>query len=129
MTTTIDEELRKMKCYSKKAYFKWKFNIWYDNLDKKKMTPDEFLKYVDRKSFVPFERWERTPEYERLVNIYLNSKSANDLLEVYEKVSEKAKEGDDKAINQLLKLQKEIKANIKSSKAKNVTEEDDGLVI
>lgn len=141
---TIEKALDKIPFY-KAEYFKWKFNINF-TADRSTITEEEFLKRVNRTNIKVFERWERTEEYRALVDIYLHSRSANDLLEVYEVVIAKAKEGDTKSIEQMLKLQKEIKDNaeyadkninkiIQNSKQKKSNrkydneEDDDGLII
>ncbi|MDD4594971.1 MAG: hypothetical protein PHY33_07650 [Methanobacteriaceae archaeon] len=140
---TIEKALDKIPFY-KAEYFKWKFNINFTT-DRSTITEEEFLKRVNRTNIKVFERWERTEEYRALVDIYLHSRSANDLLDVYEVVIAKAKEGDTKSIEQMLKLQKEIKDNakyadkninkiIQNSKQKKSNrkydeEDDDGLII
>ncbi len=141
---TIEKALDKIPFY-KAEYFKWKFNINF-TADRSTITEEEFLKRVNRTNIKVFERWERTEEYRALVDIYLHSRSANDLLDVYEVVIAKAKEGDTKSIEQMLKLQKEIKDNakyadkninkiIQNSKQKKSNrkydneEDDDGLII
>ena len=140
---TIEKALDKIPFY-KAEYFKWKFNINF-TADRSTITEEEFLKRVNRTNIKVFERWERTEEYRALVDIYLHSRSANDLLEVYEVVIAKAKDGDSKSIEQMLKLQKEIKDNaeyadkninkiIQNSKQKKSNrkydeEDDDGLII
>ncbi|ACB84826.1 hypothetical protein [Natranaerobius thermophilus] len=109
----------------KKHYFEWKFNV-KPRVDLSNLSEQEFLdKYTDDGTTIrPFKEWERTPEYHALVNLYLQSQTANDLLEVYESVKEKAKQGDDKAVKQLLELQKRIKEN--SKEASKMFEEDEG---
>jgi hypothetical protein len=126
---TIEKALQDLPTHDKRLYFKWKFGLWFNTTDIKDMTPEEFLEATGKKSFATYKRWERSPEYQNLIYIYLNSRAANDLLEIYEVVSAKAKEGDTKCIDQLIKLQKEIKSNIKSNKKKKTEEVEDDLVI
>ena len=117
----------------KASYFKWKFGIGYkDSLNN--MTWDEFTDtYGITKNKNEYEKWERTPEYNYLVNIYLNNQAANDLLETYNIVREKAKTGDEKQIKLMLELQKQIKTNAKESAKlltkKDEQEKDDGLIV
>ena len=117
----------------KASYFKWKFGIGYkDSLNN--MSWDQFTDtYKVTKNKNEYEKWERTPEYNYLVNIYLNNQAANDLLETYNIVREKAKTGDEKQIKLMLELQKQIKANAKESAKlltkKDEQEKDDGLIV
>ena len=126
---TIEQALNKLP-YTKAEYFKWKFGIGF--VDRGDVTEEQFLKRVRRSNIKVFERWERTEEYKNLVAIYLNSKTANDLLEVYDVVSKKAKKGDSRCIEQLLKLQKEIRETAKladmsfNNSSKKSKKEDDG---
>ena len=109
----IEQALRKLPEY-KSEYFKWKFNLGF-RFDYSQLNEKEFLKRVKRTNINAFKRWERTIEYKALVEIYLASKSANDLLEVYNIVSKKAKQGDSNSIGQLLRLHKEIQKNAKDA--------------
>lgn len=116
----VNERVRK--------YFRWKFNIPFGGRPMNQTTIEEICKYTNVKNPQYFDDWEKTDEYKNLVNIYLNSKTANDLLDIYSSVSEKAKQGDTRAIDTLLKLQKEIQSNIKSAKRKEKDiSDDDGL--
>lgn len=113
-----------------RKYFRWKFDIPFGGVKMNQTTIEEVCKYTGVRNPQYFVDWERTEEYENLVYIYLNSKTANDLLDVYNIVSEKAKKGDSKAIDTLLKLQKEIQMNIESTKRKKKEiADDDGLEI
>ncbi|WP_066639673.1 hypothetical protein [Desulfolucanica intricata] len=123
----LEAEMMKVneKC---RKYFRWKFDIPYGGVKMKQKTIEEICKFWGIKNPQYFYDWEKTDEYKHLVNIYLNSKTANDLLDIYNVVSEKAKTGDSKAIDTLLKLQKEIQANIKKNKRREKEElDDDGL--
>lgn len=96
----------------------------------KQKTIEEICKFTTVKNPQYFLDWEKTDEFKHLVNIYLNSQTANELLDIYNVVLEKAKTGDNKAIDTLLRLQKEIQTNIKSNKRKEKEElEDDGLEV
>jgi hypothetical protein len=111
-----------------RKYFRWKFNIPFGGRPMNQNTIEEICKYLGVKNPQYFADWEKTDEYLILVNIYLNTKTANDLLDIYTAISEKAKQGNDKAIDTLLKLQKEIQANIRQAKRKEKeVADDDGL--
>jgi N-acetylglucosamine kinase-like BadF-type ATPase len=80
-----------------------------------------------------FLRWEKTPEYKSLVALYLDSKIANDLEQIYNVVKDKAIKGDEKAVKLFMALAKEISTTAKQ--AENIftqdeePEEDDDLVV
>jgi len=109
--------------YPKKLYFEWKHDIRYKS-NNKPMNEERFLRNVGKKTLDSFIEWERSAQYRKLVALLLESRSANDLIEIYNTVSEKAKQGDDKAINTLLKLQKELK-KISKEKIDMVEEEQE----
>lgn len=94
--------------HKKMKYFKHKFPELHVNSKYAHKTDDDFLKSVELKTMYSFERWERTEEYKNLVALYLKTKMANDFLEIYSNVSEKAKEGDEKSIKLFLSLQKDV---------------------
>ncbi|WP_431809152.1 hypothetical protein [Brevibacillus agri] len=110
-------------------YFKYKFGIRYDQTKPPK-SQEDFLRLVGKKTMNPYILWERTKEYKDLVALYLQSRVANDLAEVYDKVSTKAKQtADEKNIKLMLTLHKEINEHAKQAflQFKDVEEEDDGL--
>lgn len=116
-------------------YFKYKFpDLRYDQ-SKPLKSEEDFLRAVDRKSMNPFHKWERSQEYKNLLTLYLDTKIANDMQKVYEVVSSKAIEGDEKAVRLFLTLQKDIQSNAKLA-AKTFekvedeeVQEDDDLVL
>lgn len=123
----LEEALSKVNDKVRK-YFRWKFNIPFGGRQMNQTTLEEICTYTMVKNPQYFSDWEKTDEYKHLVNIYLNSKTANDLLDIYNSVSEKARSGDAKSIDTLLKLQKEIQANIRQAKRKEKDNaDDDGL--
>lgn len=118
----------------KRLYFEWKFNIRFDQ-NREPLTEEKFLKLVGQKSLNSFIRWERSQEYKDLVALYLQSRTANDLQEIYNVVSEKAKTGDEKAVKLFLALTKEIQEHAKNA-IKDFNgidtkddEEDDDLIV
>lgn len=117
----------------KAEYFKWKHDIRFDRRIPKK-TEDEFLRLVDKKTLNSFIKWEKSSDYKQLLSIYLDSCIANDMDEIYRKVSEQAKTGDAASVKLFLQLQKDISVNAKNAISvfeKNdeelEVEEDDGL--
>lgn len=124
---TLEEALKKIP-YMKRAYFRYKFGLRFFDYSKEIKSEEEFLQLIGKKSILPYYRWENTDEYRTLVAIYLQGKYGNDLLDIYNSVSERAKKGDTKSIDTLLKLQKEIKVIAKNKISKTKDEdEDDGL--
>lgn len=90
----------------KSQYVKYKFNLWFDT--NKTMTEEEFLKTVNKKTMNSFHRWERTDEFRHIASMVLATKTAQDLIDMYEAVRDKAIKGDEKSVKLLLTLQKEI---------------------
>lgn len=124
---TIDEK--------KAMYFQYKFqDLRYDQ-SKPMKTEEDFLRQVERKTINPFLKWEKTAEYKNLIQMYLDTKIADDYKEIYQIVVDKAKEGDEKSIRLFLTLQKDIQTNSKiaSNQFKDDAEEeidkDDGLIL
>lgn len=120
--------------FDKAEYFKWKFPDARFDKSQAQRTQEEFLEFVNKKTMNTYFRWEKTDEYKALVAFYLQSKTANDLQEIYEVVTINAKTGDEKAVKLFLQLNKEIadhaKMALKSLKGKKeVEEDDDGLMV
>lgn len=117
--------------FKKQIYIKWKFNLWFDQ--EKMLTEEQVLKQLDVKSFNAYHRFEKSDEYKAFVSIYLASKSAQDMLDIYETVKSKATNGDMKAIEMMLKLQKEIDLKKKAAEqffqAVEDDQGDDGLEV
>ena len=130
---SINEAL-KLLPPKKRAWFEYKFGLTLFR-DFSGWTDEDFMENISRtKTLVLYKQWERTPEYNCLVNLLLYARSTRDLLEVYDTVSEKAKSGDEKNVKLLLELQKQIRVNAKESSKlltgeENKAEEEDGLII
>ncbi|MFS0672043.1 hypothetical protein [Ornithinibacillus sp. 179-J 7C1 HS] len=122
---TLDEMLKKIN-WKKAEYFKWKFDIRYDQRLPKK-TEEEFLNSVNARTMNAFINWEKDPEYKALLQLYLDYKSTQDFEEIYNLVSEKAKkDGNDKDVKLFLQLKKEIKDN--QSIVKEIFKEEDNEI-
>lgn len=125
----IYEALNNIKNRKKREYFKWKFDLRYDQRLPKK-TEDEFLKQVEMRTLNSFLEWEKSEEYRNLLAIYLNTRFDQDLEEIYSSLADKAKEGDEKSIKLLLQMGKEIKEYSKQAVRQLTTvknDEYDGL--
>lgn len=128
---TIYEALKNIPPY-KRLYFTWKHEIRFRrNIPKK--TKEELLKEIGRKSLDGMIKWERSKEYHKLVLLLLESKIANDLEDIYEITSAKAREGDEKAIKLLLELHKQIQINaklaVKTLEVKSKEDDNDDLFL
>ncbi|MFD2638431.1 hypothetical protein [Piscibacillus salipiscarius] len=108
----IYQALKKVS-WEKQHYFKYKFPDLRYQKDRPLKTEEQFLKYVNRKTIDSFLNWELTEEYKNLVILYLHSQVADDLLETYKAVSDKAKNGDEKSVKLFLQLKKEINTSSK----------------
>lgn len=119
--------------FKRQLYFKYKHNFYYRGEEKPK-NDEEFLKRVGRKTFDSFKKWEKEVEYQNLLSLMMEADLVNDVHKAYKAVSDKAKQGDEKAIKTMLELGKEIKAlantarsrmNEKVKKKDEVVVEDD----
>lgn len=134
MTVTIHDALKKVS-RPKEIYFKFKFPDLYFKKNKKEKTQEAMLRDAGRTTMDSFLRWEQTDEYKELVALYLKTKMANDFLEIYYSVSEKAKQGDDKAVRLFLTLRADVDmmakyaSNFFESVDGDEENEDDELVI
>lgn len=116
--------------WKKRMYFNWRHNIFYDQ-SKGLQTEQEIMDKLKVKSMNEYIKWERTPQYMQLLNLFLESKFANDLERVYNMTAERAvaEDADEKSIKLLLQIQKEIRAfnkaasNIKPSKSEDEFED------
>lgn len=123
---TLEEQLARTKLKYKR-YFRWKFKLSVRGREYNDRPLEEIMKIDGVKSKQTYYHWEKTDEYRHLVNLYILSHAANDLLEIYNAVLDKAKKGDSKAVDTVIKLQKSIAQNIKenSQNANNTVIEDD----
>lgn len=122
----IYNALKNVGDWRKREYFKWKHDIRYDQRLEKK-SDEVFVKYIGRKTLNAYIAWERSAEYKGLLAIYLDSRMANDLEQIYSVVSAKAKEGDANCVKLFLSLHKEIQqhAKVANRTSKDVSESDE----
>lgn len=115
--------------YRFREYFKYLHPDLRFDQTKPLKTEEEFLRSVNRKSMAPFHRWEKSAEYKNLLILYLDYKVNDDFEQIYNIVTEKAKQGDEKAIKLFLTLQKDIQNMAQSIKksffVEKENEEDD----
>lgn len=140
---TLEQAVKKLPP-DLQAYLKFKFPNDIANKGIVYASEEEFLKARGKKTMLRYKQFEQTPHYQAIVTmIYLN-RAMRDLQEIYDKVVEQAKNGDEKAIKLFLLLQKEMKQSIKGvdklfskrwlknqnyDEPEEVEEEDDGLVL
>ena len=136
--------LKKALCnikLEKRYYFMWKHSMKTWARDYSTITEEQFKEKYCKNSEIKYKNlqdWEKTEEYQNLLNLKMAESMTEDIYNIYNIVKDKAIEGDDKAIKTLLMLQKEIKGNLKKNMDKKVKdsepeeeeiEEDDGLEI
>lgn len=123
--------------FDKRLYIYYKFPELRSKNVGHQSTEEELLQSTGRKTMDGFKTWEKTPEYNMFLALYLEQKAIKDIYDVYEVVKADALKGDDKSVKLLLSLNKEIKSIVNSNKesllkeSKELEEEefDDGLVI
>ena len=117
----------KQVSWKKRIYFIWRHDLQYDQ-SAEKHTEESLIKVLRVKTLNEYTKWERTPEYLGLLNLFLETKFANDLEQIYITTQQKAIEGDEKAIKLLLDIQKQIssfnKANNKKLKEESSAYDD-----
>lgn len=104
--------------YKKREYFKWRFDLYVNRTEE--LSEEELCQKLDVKTLNHMKKWEKSSEYLMLTNLYLESRMANDLEQIYQVTAERATEGDEKAIKLLLDLQKQVRAFNKEFKATQV---------
>lgn len=117
----IYDELNKL-VWKKKEYFLWKHNLYVMRTEP--MTEEELCNRLNIKSLSFMRKWEKSSEYLKLVNLYIESQSAKDLEDIYRIVKEKALTGDEKSIKMLLELQKNAKSFNKTVVLRDSKEEE-----
>ena len=116
--------------WRKRAYFMRKFQIrTAKNAHILAMSDEEFLQWADRRTMTVFHNWEQTDEYFEIYMLYMKLKMQRDLETVYVVVSEKAKQGDEKAVKLFLQLHKDMtqlqKAMNRTQTKQEKVQEDD----
>lgn len=123
--------------YPKYAYFMWRNGLSNSNRDFSEFTEQDIIEKYCKGSLIKYgnlKQWENTEEYAELMNLLLLEKSNKDFVDIYNVVSEKAKQGDDKAIKTFLLLKDELKKSVKTktkkvNKEEEEEQEDDDLVL
>lgn len=123
---------RYSKPFQKKYYyyFLWRNKLRNSKTDLSILTEEEFIeKYLKKnvngklstgiKSFNSLQMWEQTEEYQLLMQEFYNFKMNQDFYKLYETYLAKAMEGDEKALNSLKLIKKEIESLNKVTKVKS----------
>jgi len=118
----IYDELNKIS-WKKKEYFLWKHNLHVFRTEE--MTEEEICDKLQVKTLSHMKKWEKSSDYLRLVNLYIESQSAKDLEDIYEIVKEKALTGDEKSIKLLMDIQKQARTFNQTYKVENKVKDDD----
>mgnify|MGYP006922131404 CR=1 FL=1 len=118
----IYEALKKLN-WKKKAYFVWRHDLEFDKT-REKNSEERMCEILKVKTLNSYIKWENSAEYLRLLNLYLETKFANDLEQIYATTQQKAVEGDEKAIKLLLDIQKQISNFNKDNSKKNYAEKE-----
>lgn len=118
-------------------YFLWRNKLSNSETDFSNITEEEFInKYLrkkrngiitnGKKSYKLLQIWETTDEYQGLMQEYYNFKMNQDFYKLYETYLEKAMGGDEKALNALKTIKKEIESLNKANrvKIKNIENEE-----
>ncbi|GAA0432613.1 hypothetical protein GCM10008983_06510 [Lentibacillus halophilus] len=114
--------------WKKEQYFRWKFNLFYDK-SKPEKTEEELMKKTEVRTMNSFYNWEKSSEYKALLNLYMDYRATQDFEEIYDLISQRAKEqGNEKDIKLFLQLKKEIKDNRKIVKEIFEKQDDDDEV-
>jgi hypothetical protein len=134
--------LKKALCnikLEKRYYFMWKHGMRTWAVDYSTLTEEQFKEKYCKNSEIKYKNlqdWEKTEEYQNLLNLKMSEGMTADIFKIYNVVKDKALQGDDKAIKTLLMLQKEVKKNLKNIDKVKVEDEeeanedeDDGLKI
>lgn len=127
----LQKALKKLS-FRKELYIKYKFNMWFKH-DTPQVSEEEFLNKVKLKTMDTFVRWEKSSEFRHISSLILESRQANDLIEIYDKIKSKVavKNPNNKDIEMLLKLMREINQHSKEArsyfndKEEQKVEEDD----
>ena len=124
MATLLDDQLAKTP-HKYKRYFRWKFKLPAFGRKYIDRTLEELMEIDGVKNKEVYQTWEQSDEYKHLVDLYIHCNSANDLLEIYNATLEKAKKGDARSVDTMIKLQKSIAQNIKQNTNNSIIEEDE----
>ncbi|MCK9310375.1 MAG: hypothetical protein M0P99_08890, partial [Candidatus Cloacimonetes bacterium] len=109
---TLDQQLARTPVKFK-HYFRWKFKLTIRGREFNDRPLEEIMRIDKVQSKTTYAAWEKTDEYKHLVDLLIMSNAGNDLLEIYNVMLNKAKKGDAKAVDTVIKLQKSIAQNIK----------------
>lgn len=132
-------ELNKKFTVSRKRYyyyFMWVNKLNNSRTDFSVFTEEEFIyKYLRKKvgtkintgvkSLKTLRMWESTEEFQGLMQEYYKFKMNQDFYKLYDTYLEKAMAGDDKAVNTLKTVKKEIESLNKANRSKTKVTDDE----
>lgn len=108
----------------KYQYFMWRNKLENIKMDYSKFTEEEFIaKWCKSNAkFKWLQKWEKSEQYNHLLTELYISNIDKDMIKIYEKVKEKALQGDDKAVKTFILLQKELKNLNTTTNTKKIEE-------
>lgn len=123
---TLDEQLARTPLKYRR-YFRWKYKLPVRGRVYNDRPLEEIMRIDGVKNKETYYSWEKTEQYKHLIDLLILSHIGNDLYDMYNVMLNKAKKGDSKAVDTVIKLQKSIAQNIKenSQNANNTVIEDD----
>lgn len=123
----IYEALKTKVSWKKRTYFVWRHDLQYDQ-GAEKNSEERMMEILDVKTLNEYKKWERSSQYLSLLNLFLETKFANDLESIYTTTQQKAIDGDEKSIKLLMDIQKQITSfNKKNNQPSNMTSAYDDL--
>lgn len=130
MVTLLDQQLAKTPLKYRR-YFRWKYKLPVRGRVYVDRPLEEIMRIDGVKNKETYYSWEKTEQYKHLIDLLIQSHAANDLIDMYNAMLDKAKKGDARAVDTVIKLQKSIAQNIKQNTNNSIIEEDeeDDLII
>lgn len=128
---TLDEQLARTPLKYRR-YFRWKYKLPVRGRVYNDRPLEEIMRIDGVKNKETYYSWEKTEQYKHLIDLLILSHIGNDLYDMYNVMLNKAKKGDSKAVDTVIKLQKSIAQNIKENSQQNanntvVEDEEDDL--
>lgn len=107
MTDKLNKAIKDLPPFKREfVFFKYPHLRFFGS---KVETEEQLMKATGRSTMGTFKRFERSAEFQRIEALILQQQVGKDIMEIYEKVKEKALAGNDRlAVTDLLKLSKAI---------------------
>lgn len=107
MTDKLNKAIKDLPPFKREfVFFKYPHLRFFGS---KVETEEQLMKATGRSTMGTFNKFERSSEFQRIEALILQQQVGKDIMEIYEKVKEKALAGNDRlAVTDLLKLSKAI---------------------